>query len=135
MEECEKQITKRTKGIYITNPSNPTGSFYSQASLEKLAKLVKKHDLYLFIDEVYHEFCYDGNEFYSGFRLAGLEEHVVVVDSVSKRYSACGASVGAIVTRNEALLESITRYAKLRLSPPGLGQILAEAMIMKGQDT
>jgi len=129
LAEFERQITSKTKGIFITNPSNPTGSFFSKASLEKLGELVKRHDLYLFVDEVYREFCYDDNEFYSCLRLAGLEEHVIIVDSVSKRYSACGARIGAIVTKNQAVIDSLTRYAKLRLSPPGLGQMLAEAMV------
>ncbi|MEO0341469.1 MAG: pyridoxal phosphate-dependent aminotransferase, partial [Bacteroidota bacterium] len=127
--EFEEQIGPNTKGIFITNPSNPTGSFFSRETLFELAELVKKHDLYLFVDEVYREFCYDGQEFYSCLRLAGLEENVVVVDSVSKRYSACGARIGSIVTKNQNILDSLTRYAKLRLSPPGLAQILAEAMV------
>jgi aspartate aminotransferase len=124
----EAQITERTKAIFITNPSNPTGSFFSKETLFELADLVKKHQLYLFVDEVYREFCYDDQEFYSCLRLAGLEDHVVVIDSVSKRYSACGARIGAIVTKNRDVLDSLTRYAKLRLSPPGLAQILAEEM-------
>lgn len=130
----EEQITERTKAIFITNPSNPTGSFFSKETLFELAELVKKHDLYLFVDEVYRDFCYDGQEFYSSLCLAGLEDNVVVIDSVSKRYSACGARIGAVVTRNQAILESLTRYAKLRLSPPGLAQILAEAMVEAGDD-
>lgn len=130
----EEQITKRTKAIFITNPSNPTGSFFSKDTLFELAALVKKHNLYLFVDEVYREFCYDDQEFYSCLRLAGLEDHVVVVDSVSKRYSACGARIGAIVTKNEAVLDSLTRYAKLRLSPPGLAQVLAEEMVATSDD-
>lgn len=124
-----QKITERTRAIMITNPSNPTGSFYDQSDLEKLAALVREHDLFLIVDEVYREFCYDGHTFYSALRLAGLEDHVIVVDSVSKRYSACGARIGAILTRNEQVLESITRYAKLRLSPPALGQLFAEAML------
>jgi len=130
----EEQITERTKAIFITNPSNPTGSFFSKETLFELAELVKKHDLYLFVDEVYRDFCYDGQEFFSSLCLAGLDENVVVIDSVSKRYSACGARIGAVVTRNQAILESLTRYAKLRLSPPGLAQILAEAMVEAGDD-
>ena len=124
-----QKITDRTRAIMITNPSNPTGSFYNRNDLEKLANLVREKDLFLLVDEVYREFCYDGHSFYSALRLAGLDEHVIVVDSVSKRYSACGARIGAILTRNEAVLESITRYAKLRLSPPALGQLFAEAML------
>jgi aspartate aminotransferase len=125
----EQAITPKTKGIFITNPNNPTGCFYDQQTLEALGKIVKKHDLFLFVDEVYREFCFDGNTFFSALNLPDIQEHVVVVDSISKRYSACGARVGAIATRNQALLTAITRYAKLRLSPPGLGQILAEATI------
>jgi aspartate aminotransferase len=129
VEQFEELVNEKTKGIFITNPSNPTGTFYEKEVLEELAKLVKKHDLYLIIDEVYREFCFDGQEFFSALNLEGLEDHVIVVDSVSKRFSACGVRVGAIVTKNEAVLESITRYAKLRLSPPALGQMLSEAML------
>ncbi len=125
----EALIRPKTKAIFITNPNNPTGCFYSRESLEKLAVLVKKYDLFLFVDEVYREFCYDQQTFFSSLNLAGIEENVVVMDSISKRYSACGARIGAIVTRNESLKQSIIRYAKLRLSPPGLGQILAEATL------
>lgn len=130
----EKQVTDRTKAIFITNPSNPTGSFFSKETLFELAELVKKYDLYLFVDEVYREFCYDDQEFYSCLRLTGLEDNVVVIDSVSKRYSACGARIGSVVTKNQSLLEGLTRYAKLRLSPPGLAQILSEAMVETGDD-
>jgi aspartate aminotransferase len=129
IEEFEKLITDKTKGIFITNPSNPTGTFYPQEVLEQLGRLAKRFNLYLFIDEVYREFCFDGQEFFSALNLKGLENHVIVVDSVSKRFSACGVRVGAIVTKNEAVLESITRYAKLRLSPPALGQMISEAML------
>ncbi len=125
----ERMVNTETRGIFITNPNNPTGCFYPREALEELAALVKKYDLFLFVDEVYREFCYDGNEFFSVLNIEGLEDHVIMVDSISKRYSACGARVGAIVTRNQKVLESVTRYAKLRLSPPGLGQILAEATL------
>lgn len=125
----EELITPKTRAIFITNPSNPTGRHYSKERLEDLGELVKAHDLFLFADEVYREFCYDKSEFLSALNLPGLEEHVVMVDSISKRYSACGARVGSIVCRNKALLESLTRYAKLRLSPPVLGQLLAEALL------
>lgn len=128
-EAFEALIGPKTRGIFITNPNNPTGCFYSREALEALARLAKAYGLFLFVDEVYREFCYDGNTFFSALRLEGVEEHVIVMDSVSKRYSACGARIGALVTRNEAVLEAVTRYAKLRLSPPGLGQILAEAML------
>lgn len=125
----EKAITPKTKAIFITNPNNPTGCFYSKEVLLELGRLVKKYDLYLFVDEVYRDFCFDGNVFFSALNIPHLENNVVVVDSVSKRYSACGARVGCMVTRNEAVVESVTKYAKLRLSPPGLGQILSEAMV------
>ena len=125
----ERMITSDTKGIFITNPNNPTGCFYSKESMESLAELCRKYGLFLFVDEVYREFCYDGNTFFSALNLKGVEDHVIVLDSISKRYSACGARVGSMVTRNKAVLEAVTRYAKLRLSPPGLGQILAEATL------
>lgn len=125
----EAAITPRTRGIFITNPNNPTGCLYGREALEALADLARRHELYLFVDEVYREFCYDGGQFFSALNLAGAEQHVVVVDSVSKRYSACGARVGAILTRNQAVLEAVSRYAKLRLSPPSLGQMVAEYML------
>ena len=129
VEDFEKLVTAQTRAIFITNPSNPTGRFYSRRVLEGLGELAKKYDLYLFVDEVYREFCYDGDVFFSALNLEGLEENVVMIDSVSKRYSACGARVGSIVTRNGELIEVITRYVKLRLSPPVLGQILAEGLL------
>lgn len=125
----EAAIGPKTKGIFITNPNNPTGCLYDQATLEGLGRLCREYGLYLFVDEVYREFCYDGQSFYSALRLADIDDHVVVLDSVSKRYSACGARIGSIVTRNEAVLEALTRYTKLRLSPPGFGQLLAEAAL------
>jgi len=125
----EAVITPKTKAIFITNPNNPTGCFYPEKALKELAQVVKKYDLYLFVDEVYREFCYDGQDFFSVLRLEEIENNVVVIDSVSKRYSACGARVGAMVTRNEELIEAVVKYAKLRLSPPGLGQILAEGAL------
>lgn len=129
IEAFEAVITEKTKGIFITNPNNPTGCFYSREDLDQLGRLCKAYDLFLFVDEVYREFCYDGQDFFSALRLEGAEAHVVVVDSISKRYSACGARIGALVTRNEGVLDAATRYAKLRLSPPGLAQILAEATL------
>lgn len=127
--DFERSITPRTKGIFLCNPNNPTGCVYSESILRELAEVVRRHDLYLFVDEVYREFCYDGQDFFSALRLDDIREHVVVVDSISKRYSACGARVGALVTYNEAVLEAVSRYAKLRLSPPAFGQILAEAAL------
>jgi len=129
VEDFERMITPKTRAICITNPNNPTGCFYDKATLVKLGQLVKEYNLYLLADEVYREFCYDGNEFFSILNLENTEEHTVVVDSISKRYSACGARIGAIVTKNQELLDTINLYAKLRLSPPTLGQIVAEAMI------
>jgi aspartate aminotransferase len=129
----EASITPKTKAIIITNPNNPTGCFYSEVALKGLASLIKKYDLFLFVDEVYRDFCYDGNVFYSALRLEGVENHVVVMDSISKRYSACGARIGAVITRNKSIITSLTRYAKLRLSPPGLGQILAEEILSKDE--
>lgn len=127
--DFERVITPQTKAIFITNPNNPTGCFYDEKVLRQIGALVKEYDLYLIVDEVYREFCYDGQEFFSVLNLEGLEENVIVVDSVSKRYSACGARIGAVVTRNQDVLTTLERYAKLRLSPPGLGQILAQAMV------
>jgi aspartate aminotransferase len=127
--DIEKHIGPRTKGILICNPGNPTGYLYSRSELEIIAALVKKHDLYLFSDEVYREFCYDGAKHESAMTLAGLEQHVVMVDSVSKRYSMCGARVGAMVTRNKDLLATALKFAQARLSPPTFGQIAAEAAL------
>lgn len=127
--DFERCITPKTKGIFLCNPNNPTGCVYPEPTLRELAKVVKRHDLYLFVDEVYREFCYDGQDFYSALRLDDIRDHVVVVDSISKRYSACGARIGALISYNEEVLEAVNRYAKLRLSPPGLGQILAEAAL------
>lgn len=127
--DFERHLTPKTKGIFLCNPNNPTGCVYPESILHELAEVVQRHDLYLFVDEVYREFCYDGQDFFSALRLDSIREHVVVVDSISKRYSACGARIGALITYNEEVLEAVNRYAKLRLSPPGLGQILAEAAL------
>lgn len=128
MEEFEKLIGPKTKAIIICNPNNPTGYAYSQEELEVLRKMVIKHDLFLFADEVYREFCYD-SEHHSVLNLEGLEQHAVVVDSVSKRYSACGARIGALVSKNTGILENAMKFAQARLSPPTLAQVAAEAMI------
>lgn len=123
-------ITPDVKAIMLCNPNNPTGALYSEATLRALAEVVLKHDLYLIVDEVYREFCYSEDaHFFSALNLPGLEEHVVVLDSVSKRYSACGARIGAIITRNTALRTAIQKYAETRLSPPSFGQIFAEATL------
>lgn len=129
--EFEAVITKKTKAFFICNPNNPTGCLYSKEDLIALAKLAKKHDLYLFVDEVYREFCYDGGEFFSALRIADMEENVVVMDSISKRFSACGARVGALVTRNQEVLDTVVKFSRLRLSSPTLGQILAEATLLE----
>jgi len=129
MEELGKKITQKTRAILICNPNNPTGYLYSREELEQLRELVLKHDLYLFVDEVYREFCYDGKSHFSALNLQGTDQHVIVVDSVSKRYSACGARIGAIITRNSEVLQTALKFAQARLSPPTLGQILGEAAI------
>lgn len=127
--DFEKVITPKTKGIAICNPNNPTGYLYSKEELETLATLIKKYDLYLFSDEVYREFCYDGNEHFSALNLKGIEDNVIMVDSVSKRYSACGVRIGCIVSRNKELMTTALKFAQARLSPPSLGQILAEGAL------
>jgi len=129
MEEFEKRITPRSKAILICNPGNPTGSLYSRQDLEQLADICMRHDLFLFADEVYREFCYDGATPFSCMNLKGAEQHVVMVDSVSKRYSMCGARVGALVTRNHAFISNAMKFAQARLSPPTLGQIAGEAAL------
>ena len=129
IEEFEKVITPRTRGILICNPNNPTGYLYSREELEALAKIVKKHDLYLFSDEVYREFCYDGKEHFSAIKLTGLEEHVVMFDSVSKRYSMCGVRIGALVSKNKDLIATALKFAQARLSPPSYGQVAGEAAL------
>ncbi len=129
MADFVDKISPRTKAILITNPNNPTGCSYSNQELNALAEIVKEHDLFLCVDEVYREFCYAPNEFISALNIQGVEKNVVVIDSVSKRYSACGLRVGALVTRNEEITEVVGSYSKLRLSPPGLGQMLSEQML------
>ncbi|MCB0631727.1 MAG: pyridoxal phosphate-dependent aminotransferase [Saprospiraceae bacterium] len=128
-EAFESVIGPKTKAIFITNPNNPTGCFYPQEALEELAAIVKKHNLFLFVDEVYREFCYDGQDFFSTLRLDSIRDNVIVIDSLSKRYSACGARIGALITYNQEVLAAASRFAKLRLSPPGFGQIFAEATL------
>jgi aspartate aminotransferase len=129
IEAFEKLITPRTKAIMICNPNNPTGYLYSREELEKLRDMVLKHNLYLFSDEVYREFCYDGLTHYSVLNLEGLEQHAVMFDSVSKRFSACGVRIGAVISRNSELMATFMKFAQARLSPPGLGQIAAEAAL------
>lgn len=129
VEEFENHITPYTKAILICNPGNPTGILYGKDDLMKLAKIAKEHDLFLFADEVYREFCYDGAHPFSCLNLPDMDENVVMVDSVSKRYSMCGARVGALVTRNKAVMANALKFAQARLSPPTFGQIAAEAAL------
>lgn len=129
ISEIEKKITSKTKGIIICNPNNPTGYLYSREELLHLKEIVKKHDLYLFSDEAYREFCYDGAEHISAMNLTGIENNVVLLDSVSKRYSECGIRIGALITHNKEIISTALKFAQARLSPPGLGQIAAEASI------
>ena len=129
IEEFEKLITPKTKGIVICNPNNPTGYLYSKEELLKLAEIVKKHDLYLYSDEVYREFAYDGNEHFSTMNLPGIEQNVIMMDSVSKRYSMCGVRIGCIVTKNKEVMTTALKFAQARLCPPAFGQIAAEAAI------
>lgn len=127
---CEKAITPKTKAIILCNPNNPTGYLYSNAEVRELGRICKEHHLYLISDEAYREFCYDGNEPYlSPLQIEGIEDNVIVVDTVSKRYSSCGARVGALVTKNKEVYNAALKYAQARLSPPALGQILGEAAV------
>ena len=130
ISEFEKSITARTKAIMVCNPNNPTGYLYSKKELLQLRDLVLKHDLYLFADEVYREFCYGGIEHFSVMKMEGLDEHVVMMDSVSKRYSECGVRIGALITRNRGILDSALKFAQARLSPPSLGQVVGEASLL-----
>ncbi|MCL2098140.1 MAG: pyridoxal phosphate-dependent aminotransferase [Bacteroidales bacterium] len=129
ISEFEKAITPKTKAILVCNPSNPTGYVYTQEELEALGALAKKHNLYLFADEVYRDFLYGDKPFFSCMDLKGLEEHVVLIDSVSKRYSMCGVRIGAVVSRNKAIMGSVLRFAQARLCSPALGQIAGEGAL------
>ncbi|MCX6192540.1 MAG: pyridoxal phosphate-dependent aminotransferase [Flavobacteriia bacterium] len=129
IEEIERKITSKTKGIVICNPGNPTGYLYSLEELKQLAEIVKKHDIYLFADEVYREFCYDGASPHSVMNLEGISQNVVMIDSVSKRYSMCGARIGALISKNEGLISSVLKFGQARLSPPTIDQIAAEAAL------
>ena len=129
VEEFEKLITPKTKGIMICNPNNPTGYLYTQQEMNAIRDLVKKYDLYLFSDEVYREFCYTGAPYISAFHLEGIEQNVVLVDSVSKRYSECGLRIGALITKNKAVRKNVMKFCQARLSPPLIGQIAAEASL------
>ena len=129
VEEFEKKITSKTRAIVICNPGNPTGYLYSQEELEKLRDIVLKYDLYLFADEVYREFCYDGAQPFSVMNLKGIEENVIMIDSVSKRYSMCGARIGALISKNKLVMSAALKFGQARLSPPTIEQIAAEAAL------
>lgn len=129
VSEFEKLITPKTKAIMICNPNNPTGYLYTQSEMNQIRDLVKKYDLYLFSDEVYREFCYTGAPYISAFHLKGIEQNVVLVDSVSKRYSECGIRIGALITKNVQVRKDVMKFCQARLSPPLLGQIVAEASL------
>jgi aspartate aminotransferase len=129
IEDFEKNIGPKTKAILICNPGNPTGYLYTREELEQLKNLAVKHNLFLFSDEVYKEFCYDGREYCSVMHLSGADEHVILLDSISKRYSACGARIGALVTKNKEVMSAALKFAQARLSPPTFGQVGAEAAI------
>ncbi|MDE7136425.1 MAG: pyridoxal phosphate-dependent aminotransferase [Muribaculaceae bacterium] len=129
VEKFEELITDRTKAILICNPNNPTGYLYTQKEMDQIRDIVKKHDLFLFSDEVYREFCYTGAPYISAFHLHGIENQVVLIDSVSKRYSECGIRIGALITKHKALKSNVMKFCQARLSPPLLGQIVAEASI------
>ncbi|MCE2682530.1 MAG: pyridoxal phosphate-dependent aminotransferase [Flavobacteriia bacterium] len=129
VEEIERKITSKTKAIVICNPGNPTGYLYSKEELEQLRDIVKKHDLFLFADEVYREFCYDGAIPFSTMNLEGIENNVIMIDSVSKRYSMCGARIGALITKNKEVMAAALKFGQARLSPPTIDQIASEAAL------
>lgn len=129
IDKFEALITPKTKAIMICNPNNPTGYLYTREEMNRLRDLVLKYDLFLFSDEVYREFCYTGAPYISAFHLEGIEQNVVLVDSVSKRYSECGIRVGALITKNEQVRENVMKWCQARLSPPLVGQIIAEASL------
>lgn len=129
VEKFEELITDRTKGILICNPNNPTGYLYTQKEMNQIRDLVKKYDLFLFSDEVYREFCYTGAPYISAFHLKGIEDNVVLIDSVSKRYSECGIRIGALITKHKELKKNVMKFCQARLSPPLIGQLIAEASL------
>ncbi len=129
VEQFESLITERTKGILICNPNNPTGYLYTQKEMNQIRDIVKKYNLFLFSDEVYREFCYTGAPYISAFHLEGIEENVILIDSVSKRYSECGIRIGSLVTKNIEVRENVMKFCQARLSPPLLGQLVAEASL------
>ncbi len=128
IEEFEKKVTSKTKAIVICNPNNPTGYLYTNDEMQALKQLIIKHNLYLFSDEAYREFCYEGKQI-SAMHLTEVDDHVVMMDTISKRYSACGGRIGALVTKNKALLDAVMKFAQARLSPPSFAQIAGEAAI------
>ena len=134
MKEFEKLITPRTKGFMICNPNNPTGYLYSRSEMNQIRDLVKKYDLFLFSDEVYREFCYTGAPYISAFHLKGIENNVILIDSVSKRYSECGIRIGALISKNKEIKQNVMKFCQARLSPPLIGQIVAEASIDGNED-
>ena len=129
IEKFEELINERTRGILICNPNNPTGYLYTRKEMNRIRDLVKKYDLFLFSDEVYREFIYTGSPYISACHLEGIEQNVVLIDSVSKRYSECGIRIGALITKNKAVRQAVMKFCQARLSPPLLGQIVAEASI------
>ncbi|HCE47517.1 MAG TPA: pyridoxal phosphate-dependent aminotransferase, partial [Prevotellaceae bacterium] len=134
VEEMEKLITPRTRAIMICNPNNPTGYLYTRREMNQIRDLVKKYDLYLFSDEVYRDFIYTGSPYISAMHLEGIEQNVVLIDSVSKRYSECGIRIGALITKNEQVRQTVMKFCQARLSPPLIGQIAAEASLQSGED-
>ncbi|MEX1003594.1 MAG: pyridoxal phosphate-dependent aminotransferase [Crocinitomicaceae bacterium] len=133
IDHFEALITDKTKGIVICNPANPTGYLYTEEELLRLKEIVKKYDLFLYADEVYREFCYDGATPFSVMNLTGIEQNVILIDSVSKRYSMCGARIGALITRNKEVIDTAMKFAQARLAPPTLGQVVSEAALKTPQ--
>ncbi len=129
ISEFEKLITPQTKAIFICNPNNPTGYLYSKEELESLREIVIKHNLFLFVDEVYRDFCYDGKKHFTALHLKGIENNLIIIDSLSKRYSACGVRLGTIISKNKQLIASILKFSQARLSPPTFAQVFGEAAI------
>ena len=129
IDDIERLVTPKTKGILICNPNNPSGYLYTRKEMNQIRDLVLKHDLFLFSDEVYREFIYTGSPYISAFHLQGIEDHVVLIDSVSKRYSECGIRIGALLTKNRQVHDSVMKFCQARLSPPLIGQIVAEASL------
>lgn len=134
IEKFEELINERTKGIMICNPNNPTGYLYTRSEMEQIKQLVQKYNLYLFSDEVYREFIYTGSPYISACHLEGIEDNVVLIDSVSKRYSECGIRIGALITKNKELRQTVMKFCQARLSPPLIGQLIAEASLDASED-